>query len=68
MMYILFSMKKFRNYAAAVSCHTEQGRIMFNRRMQYFSRRSFRAMAGMNTFFNKRRYNSVFFYQNIYRL
>ncbi|MBD0381311.1 alpha/beta fold hydrolase [Paenibacillus sedimenti] len=50
-LYILFSMKKFRRYVTSVSCHTDVARDMFTRGIQRFSRRSFSAMAGMNTFF-----------------
>lgn len=50
--YILFSMKKFRNYVISVSCHTEHCRELFARGIQRFHRRSFAAMAGMQSFFN----------------
>jgi len=52
--YILFSMKKFKAYAASFSCYTEPGRNRFARGSQYFNRRSFAAMAGMNSFFIKK--------------
>lgn len=50
-LYLLFSMKKFRKYVVSVSCHTEHGRHVFDRAIQKFSRRSFAAMSGMNSFF-----------------
>jgi len=53
-LYILFSMKKFRNYVTSVSCHTSQGRELFNRGIQHFTRRSFPAMSGMNALFTKK--------------
>jgi 3-oxoadipate enol-lactonase len=51
MLYILFSMKKFRRYVAEVSCYSDSGRKLFAQGMEHFGRRSFSAMAGMNTFF-----------------
>ncbi|MRN52937.1 alpha/beta fold hydrolase [Paenibacillus sp. LC-T2] len=54
LLYILFSMKKFRNYVTTVSCHTDSGHNLFARGVQHFSRRSFSAMAGMNSFFIKK--------------
>lgn len=53
MFYILFSMKKFRRYATSVACHTDQGRVLFNRGIQHFNRRSFPAMSGIKSFFTK---------------
>ncbi len=53
-MYILFSMKKFRSYVTSVSCHSDLGRDMFSRGIQHFRRRSFTAMAGMNAFFTNK--------------
>lgn len=50
-LYLLFSMEKFRSYVSSVSCHTDLGREKFARGMQYFKRRSFSAMAGMKSFF-----------------
>lgn len=50
-LYILFSMKKFRSYITSVSCHTDLGRDMFTRGIQRFGRRSFSAMGGIKTFF-----------------
>ncbi len=53
-MYILYSMKKFRSYVTSVSCHSDLGRDMFSRGIQHFRRRSFTAMAGMNAFFTNK--------------
>lgn len=50
-LYMLFSMEKFRSYVSSVSCHTDVGRVRFARGMQHFKRRSFAAMAGMKSFF-----------------
>jgi 3-oxoadipate enol-lactonase len=50
-LYILFSMKKFKDYVISVSCRTDLGRDMFAQGIQHFRRRSFSLMAGMNTFF-----------------
>ncbi len=50
-LYLIFSMKKFRNYVISVSCHTDSGRDTFAQGIKHFRRRSFSAMAGMNTFF-----------------
>ncbi|MDQ8738107.1 alpha/beta hydrolase [Paenibacillus sp. LHD-38] len=51
MLYLLFSMKRFRNHVTSVSCFTAAGRESFARGAQHFNRSSFTAMAGMNTFF-----------------
>jgi len=53
MLYILFSMKKFRSYVTTVSCHTASARDLFDRGIRRFGRKSFSAMAGMNAFFTK---------------
>ncbi|OBZ13184.1 alpha/beta fold hydrolase [Bacillus sp. FJAT-26390] len=53
-LYILFSMRKFRSYVSAFSCCTDQGRAVFARGAKHFNRKSFSAMAGMNTFFIKK--------------
>ena len=52
--YILFSMKKFRAYTASFSCYTQAGRDSFALGSRYFNRKSFAAMAGMNSFFHKK--------------
>lgn len=51
MLYLLFSMKRFRNHVTSVSCFTAAGRESFARGARHFNRSSFTAMAGMNTFF-----------------
>ncbi|CAM4440692.1 alpha/beta fold hydrolase [Paenibacillus tarimensis] len=48
--YILFSMKKFRAYAAAMACHTAEGRARFARGAAHFNRRSFAAMSGTSRY------------------
>lgn len=49
--YIVFSMRKFRNYVARASCRSEGGREAFLRGARRFGRRSFAAMAGINRLF-----------------
>jgi pimeloyl-ACP methyl ester carboxylesterase len=53
-MYLLFSKRKFRSYVSAFSCCTDQGRALFAKGAEHFTRKSFSAMAGMNTFFIKK--------------
>ncbi|MFZ3590593.1 alpha/beta fold hydrolase [Bacillus sp. DJP31] len=50
-LYILFSMKSFRRYVTSVSSHTDLCRELFASGTKHFKRRSFAAMAGINTFF-----------------
>ncbi|MNS06734.1 2-hydroxy-6-oxononadienedioate/2-hydroxy-6-oxononatrienedioate hydrolase [compost metagenome] len=49
--YMLQPMRKFREYVTSVSCYTAECRALFSQGSQHFRKRSFRAMAGMNTFF-----------------
>ncbi|MGB8954350.1 MAG: alpha/beta hydrolase [Tumebacillaceae bacterium] len=49
--YILFSMNKFREHVISSSCYSDRCREVFRRGIQTFNRRSFSAMAGMNSFF-----------------
>ncbi|WP_224753742.1 alpha/beta fold hydrolase [Paenibacillus terricola] len=51
LLYILFSMKRFRSYVTAVSCHTEQGRAIFTAAINRFNRSSFAAMSGLDRLF-----------------
>lgn len=51
LLYMLQPMRKFREYVTDVSCYTAECRALFAQGSQHFNRRSFRAMAGMNTFF-----------------
>lgn len=53
LLYILFSMKKFRSYLISVSCYTPQGRKLFERGAVRFGRKSFSAMSGMNRLFHR---------------
>ncbi|MFC5702411.1 alpha/beta fold hydrolase [Cohnella faecalis] len=54
LLYLLFSMKKFRKHVVSVSCSTAEGRAAFARGIERFGRKSFLAMAGMNAFFVKK--------------
>lgn len=51
LLYVLFSMKRFRTYVTSVSCHSEQGRVIFAAAIKHFNRNSFAAMSGMNRLF-----------------
>lgn len=53
-LYILFSMKGFRQYVVQVSCRTEEGRQLFRHGAQRFERSSFAAMSGTKAFFTPR--------------
>lgn len=53
-LYILFSMNKFRNYVTSVSCSSDRGREVFTNGIQQFRRSSFPAMAGINDFFSRK--------------
>ncbi|MCL6604424.1 MAG: alpha/beta fold hydrolase [Paenibacillus sp.] len=54
LLYILFSMKKFKRYATTVSCYTDSGRERFSQGNQYITRKSFLAMSGTKSFFIKK--------------
>jgi len=47
--YILFSMKKFKNYVINNSVRSTYGKEIFRKGIDTFTRSSFRGMAGMNT-------------------
>ena len=49
MFYIVFSMKKFRDYLAKVSIYKEEERSVFRKAAEHFTRRSFRGMQGMDS-------------------
>ncbi|WP_433943770.1 alpha/beta fold hydrolase [Paenibacillus sp. SN-8-1] len=49
--YMLQPMRRFREYVISVSCYTAECRVLFAQGSQHFRKGSFRAMAGMNTFF-----------------
>lgn len=49
--YIVFSMKKFRNYVANVSVYSEEGKKVFREGMDKFKRKSFIGMQGTDKFF-----------------
>ncbi|WP_164779795.1 alpha/beta fold hydrolase [Paenibacillus kobensis] len=51
LLFILFSMKRFRSYVTTVSCRSEQGQAIFAEAMKRFNRSSFTAMSGMNRLF-----------------
>ncbi|USB32300.1 alpha/beta hydrolase [Paenibacillus sp. YPG26] len=51
LLYMLQPLRKFREYVTSVSCHTAECKVLFAQGSQHFRRRSFRSMAGMNTFF-----------------
>ncbi|MFD0673563.1 alpha/beta fold hydrolase [Cohnella sp. GCM10027633] len=53
LLYVVFSMRKFRSYVLKVSCFTEQGRALFERGIARFARKSFASMAGMNKLFRR---------------
>ncbi|WP_025025395.1 alpha/beta fold hydrolase [Caldalkalibacillus mannanilyticus] len=52
--YTLLSMNKFKRYIISGSCHTDQGRDLFSKGVEHFTKKSFSAMAGMNRFFTKK--------------
>jgi Predicted hydrolases or acyltransferases (alpha/beta hydrolase superfamily) len=51
LLYILFSMKRFRSHVASVSCHTEHGRSLLTAAINRFNRGSFAAMSGLDRLF-----------------
>ena len=51
---ILFSMNKFREHVISSSCYSNRCCEVFRRGIQSFNRKSFSAMAGMNSFFIKK--------------
>ncbi|TLS52469.1 alpha/beta hydrolase [Paenibacillus antri] len=50
----LFSISKFRSDIVSKTCRTEEGRELVARGARHFGRASFRAMAGVGTFFIKK--------------
>lgn len=54
LLYILFSMKRFRSYVTSVCCQTEQGRAIFSAAISRFNRSSFAAMSGLDRLFVSR--------------
>jgi Predicted hydrolases or acyltransferases (alpha/beta hydrolase superfamily) len=53
LLYIVLSMRKFRNYVLNVSCYTDQCRALFERGIRRFERKSFAAMSGMDRLFRR---------------
>ncbi|RUT29627.1 alpha/beta hydrolase [Paenibacillus zeisoli] len=54
LLYMLQPMRKFRDYVSSVSCYSDECRALFAQGSKHFNRRSFRSMAGMNTFFRRK--------------
>jgi len=53
LLYVLFSLDKFKRYVLRVSCHTERGRAKLEPGLLRFQRKSFASMGGMTTLLRK---------------
>jgi pimeloyl-ACP methyl ester carboxylesterase len=52
LLYIIFSMSKFKSYVVKAAVHSEDGKAAFWEGIRHFSRKSFGAMGGMGKLFS----------------
>ncbi|UQZ34084.1 alpha/beta hydrolase [Paenibacillus sp. PK3_47] len=51
LIYIIFSMEKFKSYVVETAVHSENGKEAFREGIRHFTRQSFKAMGGMGKLF-----------------